>query len=70
MSKAEIIQELAVLSREDLEEVADRVDELRGGAFSAKERAVVRDRIAEYRKNPDDVTGLDEAVDDILQSRM
>ena len=70
MSKAEIIQELAVLSREDLEDVADRVDELRGGACSAQERAVVRDRLAAYRQNPDDVTGLDEAVADILGSRL
>jgi hypothetical protein len=69
MSKSELLQKLESLSREDLEEVAERVDQLRGVGLTEKERALVRDRIIVYRKNPEDLIELDDAVSDILNNR-
>ncbi len=66
MSKSELLQQLQSLSREDLDEVAERVDQLRGADLSAKERKLVRDRITEYRNGPEGVIDLDVAVSDIL----
>ena len=67
MSKAELFQQLESLSREDLDEVAGRIDQLRGADLTGEERALLRSRITEYRKDPDDVVDLDNAVAEILK---
>src|SRR5688572_30718956 len=54
MSKSELLEQLAALSREELDEVADRVDSLRGGDITPDERTLIRDRISDYRANPND----------------
>jgi hypothetical protein len=65
MSKAQMLQVLTTLSREELDDIAERVDELRAGKVSHAEHALVRDRVAEYRKHPADVFSLDETLGEI-----
>ena len=65
MSKSELLQQLATLSREDLDDVAERIDELRGAPLSQNEQMLIRERVAHYRANPHDVVDLDEAISEI-----
>lgn len=69
MSKSELLEQLATLSRQELDEVADRVDSLRGGDVTAEERALVRERVAQYRAHPDDLSDLDDAVKEISSGK-
>ena len=69
MSKAELLLELGTLSHEDLDEVAERLDQLRGRDVTEEERTLVRSRLAEYRKDPADLIDLDTAVREILNSQ-
>ena len=65
MSKSELLQQLATLSREDLDDVAERVDELRGAPLTTQERTILRERVAHYRANPADIVDLDDAIFEI-----
>ena len=69
MSKAELIRGLKSLTREELDEIADEIDQLRGGDLTERERSLVRDRVKAYRANPDDTVDLDDAVAEILGKR-
>lgn len=56
MSKAEFFQQLDTMSREELDEVAERVERLRFpevvDELSPEELEMLRERIAEYEKDP------------------
>ena len=56
MSKAELFRQLETMSRDDLDEVAARVDKLRFpeevDELSPEELEMLRERIAEYEKDP------------------
>src|ERR1051325_1738696 len=47
-SKSELLQQLATLSREELDDVAERIDELRGAPLSQNEQMLIRERVAHY----------------------
>jgi hypothetical protein len=66
MSKSELLLELETLSRRELDEVAEKVDELRGAPLTPDERALIRDRVTHYRNNPNDIIALNDAISDIL----
>lgn len=65
MSKSELLLQLATLSREDLDDVAERIDELRGAPLSRQEQMLIRERVANYKANPNDVIDLEDALSDI-----
>jgi hypothetical protein len=56
MSRTEFYQQLETMSPKELKKVAIRVDELLSGEpevdFSEEEWEIIRERIAEYRKDP------------------
>jgi hypothetical protein len=56
MSKAEIVQQLETLSPQELDEVAQRIDELRFRddfeELSAEHRIILEERMADYRSDP------------------
>ncbi len=70
MIKAELFEQLEGLSPDELTEVADRIEALRGGNLSAAERTLLESRLAMYRSNPEGVVDLDEAVSEILGRRL
>jgi hypothetical protein len=56
MSKAELFETLQSLTVKELEEVARKVDELRGSGeapLTAAEEKLLERRLAEFRANPD-----------------
>jgi len=56
MSKAQLFETLQTLTVSELEEVARKVDELRGSgeaALTATEEKLLEERLAEFRANPD-----------------
>jgi hypothetical protein len=67
MSKADLLANLETLSPEDLDEVAERLDQLRGSIVTEQEFQLVRARVEHYQKNPTDISSLDDAVAEILK---
>jgi hypothetical protein len=73
MSKAELFQQLETLTREDLDELSDRVQQLRFGEeeddLLPEDKAILERRVAEYKKNPNDVVDLNVVVDELLKQK-
>jgi hypothetical protein len=70
MSKAEMLQQLKSLSPSELDEVADRIDELRDDAnqIPAEHRIILEERLASYHGSPDQGEDAAVVVERILSS--
>jgi hypothetical protein len=72
MSKAEIIHQLETLTREELDEVAERVDALRfaddDDELSPEHRAILEERLANFKGTPEEGEDVEVVVARIMNS--
>lgn len=71
MSKVEVLRQIENFSREDLDEVAERIDQLRFAdedALPPGHGAILAERIAEYEKDRDPGQPVEQVVERIRAS--